>query len=336
MKTQQTHTNMLCLQPSCWNIMSLRDKRWNLHRCSVSWTCSNHNVALGRPEDIQNVEGCKNSTKKQRNLKTSSLFEHPNRCSTFRKGSLRPSLPQAWNLNVPWDASKTGWNEKQNHPKTLSISIKFNQAASLGRSKGTTPGAKKTSWALLEGPRDPRGAQKLSLSCIINYHERTWSPPFQTHLVFENHQNTSEIYVLLCTLPSCTFRWGRQIRCRGPPFGPSNAMHTSPRTPPRAPRGQTHAPKSSQEAPPGPLRTSDDTWNEKDRQSKTCKICTFSVQGIWKAYLLYFSVAPGTSQDALPFGRTRPRVSERPLHTCPGESESPLGLKSIPKLRLFM
>ena len=120
-----------------------------------------------------------------------------------------------------------------------------------------------------------------------------------------------------------------------PPFGPSNVMHASPRTPPRAPMGQTHAPKSSREGPPGPRRTSEDLRNEKDRPSKTCKICTCSVQGTWKNNILYFSVAPGTSQDALPFGRTRPRASEGPLHTCPGVSESPLGPKSIPKLRFF-
>ena len=169
-KMQQKHTNMLYLQPPCWKIVSLRNKRWNLHRCNVWWICSNHNVALGRPEDIQNVEACDNSTKKQENLKNNSVLGHPNRCSTFQKGSLSPSLPQTWNLNVPWDASKTAWDEKQNHQKTSGISIKFSQDARLGRSKGTPPGAKKTNWAILEGPRDPQGAQKQCVLSIIKYH----------------------------------------------------------------------------------------------------------------------------------------------------------------------
>ena len=120
-------------------------------------------------EQIQISSGGKISLK-QENLKNNSVLGHPNRCATFRKGSLSPSLPQTWNLDVPWDASKTAWDEKQNHQKNSSIYLKFSQDARLGRSKGTPPGAKKTNWATLDGPRDPQGTQKHSVLSIIKYH----------------------------------------------------------------------------------------------------------------------------------------------------------------------
>ena len=127
-------------------------------------------IAFGELARISNLEGCENWTTNQKHIRNSSLFGHPNRCSTFRKGSLSPSLLQTWNLNVPWDASKTAWDEKQNHQKTIGIYLKSSQAARLGRSKGTPPGAKKTSWALLESPRDPQGTQKHSVLSIIKYY----------------------------------------------------------------------------------------------------------------------------------------------------------------------
>ena len=171
------------------------NERENLHRRSVWWkltpksdpkarlatrviiftfaqrnaeTCTG--IAFGELARISNLEGCENWTTNQEKQKNSSLFWHPNRCSTFRKGSLSSSLPQTWNLNVPWDASKTAWDEKQNHQKTSGISVKFSQDARLGRSKGTPPSAKKTNWAILEGPRDPQGAQKLNFLSVIKYH----------------------------------------------------------------------------------------------------------------------------------------------------------------------
>ena len=42
------------------------------------------------------------------------------------------------------------------------ISLNIGYAACFGRSKGTPPGAKKSSLALLDGPRDSQGAEKLS------------------------------------------------------------------------------------------------------------------------------------------------------------------------------
>ena len=52
-KMQQKHTNMLYLQPPCWKIVSLRNKRWNLHRCSVSWISSNHSEPWDAPRTFR-------------------------------------------------------------------------------------------------------------------------------------------------------------------------------------------------------------------------------------------------------------------------------------------
>ena len=48
------------------------------------------------------------------------------------------------------------------------ISLKIGYAACFGRSKGTPPGATKTDLALLEGPRDSQGAEKLGFCMCDN------------------------------------------------------------------------------------------------------------------------------------------------------------------------
>ena len=98
------------------------------------------------------------------------------------------------------------------------ISLKIGYAACFGRSKGTPPGATKTDLALLEGPRDSQGAEKLSFCMCDNISLEPLAHSLEKNTVFENHQNTMGIYVLLCTLPSSTCPWGRRIRSPGLPW----------------------------------------------------------------------------------------------------------------------
>ena len=111
----------------------------------------------------------------------------------------------------------------------------------------------------------------------------------------------------------------------------SNLVRASPRTPPRHPGDTPCAPRTSQDAPHGSQGCLGTPKIGKVDHRKTLEIYTFGLQGQRKTSFLHFCTAPGTSQEAPPFGRTRPRASQGPIHTSPGVSESPLGPKSIPQ-----
>ena len=96
-----------------------------------------------------------------------SPFWLPNRCSTFREGSLGPAWLQTRFFYAPWDTPKTARDEKQNHQNESRISIIICHDASLGRSKGTPQAPKKTEHALPDCSMELRGAKTIVFKLMI-------------------------------------------------------------------------------------------------------------------------------------------------------------------------
>ena len=107
--------------------------------------------------------------------------------------------------------------------------------------------------------------------------------------MFENHQNTLEIYALLTTLPSSTCPWGRRIGSPGPPLDPPMSWtraQVHPRELPRAKHTLPRAPGTVPQSSQGPLETSEMSKVDhqkpakyqhlasKEHEKRTC--CTFS------------------------------------------------------------
>ena len=125
--------------------------------------------------------------------------------------------------------------------------------------QGDPPGATNTDLALLESPRDSQGAERLSFCMCDNISVEPLEHSLEKNLVFENHQNTMGISVLLTTLPSSTCPWGRRIGSPGPPLDPPMSWtraQVHPRELPRAKHTLPRAPGTLPQSSQGPLETS--------------------------------------------------------------------------------
>ena len=208
------------------------------------------------------------------------------------------------------------------------ISLKIGYAACFGRSKGTPPGATKTDLALLEGPRDSQGAEKLSFCMCDNISLEPLAHSLEKKTVFENHQNTMGIYVLLCTLPSSTCPWGRRIRSPGPPLDPPMSWtlrQVHPRELPRAKHTLPKAPGTLPQRSRGPLGTSEMTKVDHQKPAKYEHLASKQYE---KLIFCIFSRLMHPS-EALPSARTRPpkpsSATQGPLQAAPGPHQMPLG-----------
>ena len=213
------------------------------------------------------------------------------------------------------------------------ISLKIGYAACFGRSKGTPPGATKTDLALLEGPRDSQGAEKLSFCMCDNISVEPLAHSLEKNIVFENHQNTMGIYVLLYTLPLSTCPWGRRIQSPAPPLDPPMSWtlrQVHPRELPRAKHTLPKAPGTLPQRSRGPLGTSG--MSKVDHQTLAKYEHVASKQYEQLIFCILSKLMHPS--EALPSARTRPpkpsSATQGPLQAAPGPQQMPLGPRQAP------